>query len=231
MVLRRMEREGKAIIYVNVTNILEPTALCRAILQAVGADPLPDTQAANLTAYLSYVKERIISDSQATLYLDNWEDLWYAIKESDNQRLEMLQWLAELCSGGLHVLLSSRIIPAEYDITVITCPVAPLEQGTDRTLFQQVYQAKNGRLSLKGEAYEKLLQQLDGHPLTIVLVATQAAGAISWNGILSRWTRCTQISINSRHESLDRALEMSWEGISGYRFLTLGESIYGTRCL
>ena len=216
MVLRRMEQDGKRILYVNVTDLQEPAALCHAMAQAVGAEPWPDTQAIKLPAYLDYVKEKISACPQATLYLDNWEDLWYATKEQDDQRLKMLEWMAELCHSGVPVLLSSRVIPEEYDVTIKICSVPTLDRksGVDRALFQQVYEAKQGHLPLKGDSYEKLLEQLDGHPLTIVLTATQAAGAASWDSVLTRWTLAAQRTTNTRHNRLDTALQMSWDGVS-----------------
>ncbi len=216
MVLRRMEEAGKTILYVNVTNIQEPATLCHAIARAAGAEPLSDAQATNLPFYLSYLNRTIAAHPQAAVYLDNWEDLWYATDRQEEPRLQLLEWMAELCRRGVPVLLSSRIYPEEYDVSLIPYLLPALDRasGVDRALFQQVYQSKNGHLALEGDAYEALLKQLDGHPLSIVLTATQAAGAASWDSVLTRWTTATQKTSNTRHTCLNTALQMSWDAVS-----------------
>lgn len=216
MVLRRMEEAGKTILYVNVTNIQEPATLCHAIARAAGAEPLSDAQVTNLPVYLSYLHRTIAAYPQAAVYLDNWEDLWYATDGQEEPRLQLLEWMAELCRRGVPVLLSSRIYPDEYDVSLTPYPLPALDRasGVDRALFQQVYQSKNGHLALEGDAYEALLKQLDGHPLSIVLTATQAVGAISWDSVLTRWTTATQKTSNTRHTCLNTALQMSWDAVS-----------------
>ena len=216
MVLRRMEEAGKTILYVNVTNIQEPATLCHAIARAAGAEPLSDAQATNLPFYLSYLNGTIAAYPQAAVYLDNWEDLWYATDGQEEPRLQLLEWMAELCRRDVPVLLSSRIYPEEYDVSLTPYPLPALDRasGVDRALFQQVYQSKNGHLALEGDAYETLLKQLDGHPLSIVLTATQAAGAVSWDSVMTRWTTATQKTSNTRHACLNTALQMSWDAVS-----------------
>lgn len=216
MVLRRMEEVGKSILYVNVTSLQEPTTLCREVAQAADAEPLPDSQAVNLPAYLAYLMKKIIALPQAVLYLDNWEDFWYATNGQDSTRLQLLEWMSELCRQDVPVLISSRVYPEEYDINATIYPLPALDQtpGVDRALFQQVYQSKNGHLPLEGASYEKLLKLLDGHPLAIILTATLAAGATSWDSVLVNWTKSTQKTSNPRHTSLDTALQMSWDAVS-----------------
>ncbi len=218
MVLKRMEEKGRTILYVNVTDIKEPISWCHAMADAVGTTPISDDMEADLTQYLFYIKEKIVVHHQPALYFDNWEDFWYALDGQDNIRLKLLEWIADLCHNNVPVLLSSREYSTEYDVAMAYYPLAALDQasGIDRKLFQQIYEEKNGHLALEGNAYETLLKQLDGHPLSIVLAATQAAATLSWERILEQWTSASQKTSNIRHNNLQTALKVSWDVVSKF---------------
>lgn len=113
------------------------------------------------------------------------------------------------------VLVSSQIFPEEYDVPVLKykMPILDRSSGEDRKLFEQIYRSKDGHLPLEGNLFEDLLNQLDGHPLSIILTATQAANAASWNTVLEHWEQAHQKTRNSRHNSRDAALMMSWNGV------------------
>ena len=213
-VLRRLEGEGHNILYVPAAGIQSPALLCQAIAQRAGIPTLPDDKANDLPGYLDYLQDGLSTRSGAVLYLDNFEDVWHAAQE--DERLKVLEFLAQLCQMDLPVLLSSQVAPTSYDVSQNVLPLESLNRkdGKDQELFQAVYHEKNGHLPLEGQAFEILLQQLDGHPLSILLTATLAAHAPSWDNVLERWTHAQQKTSNSRHTSLDTALQAAWDALS-----------------
>ena len=213
-VLRRLEGEGHDILYVPATGIQSPALLCQTIAQRTGIPTLPDDKASDLPGYLDYLQDGLSTRSGAVLYLDNFEDVWHAAQE--DERLPILEFLARLCRMGPPVLLSSQVAPTSYDVPQNVLPLESLNRkdGKDRELFQDIYEEKKGHLPLEGQAFETLLQQLDGHPLSIILTATLAAHAPSWENVLERWTHAQQKSSNSRHTSLDTALQAVWDALS-----------------
>ena len=213
-VLRRLEGEGHNILYVPATGIQSPALLCQTIAQRAGIPTLPDDKASDLPGYLDYLLDGLSTRSRAVLYLDNFEDVWHAAQE--DERLKVLEFLAQLCQMDLPVLLSSQVAPTSYDVPQDVLPLESLNRkdGKDRELFQAVYHEKNGHLPLEGQAFEDLLQQLDGHPLSILLTATLAAHAPSWDNVLERWTHAQQKTSNPRHTSLDTALQAVWDALS-----------------
>lgn len=213
-VLRRLEGEGHDILYVPAAGIQSPALLCQAIAQRAGIPTLPDDKANDLPGYLGYLQDELSTRSNAVLYLDNFEDVWHATEQ--DERLKVLEFLAQLCQLSLPVLLSSQVAPTSYDVSQNVLPLESLNRkdGKDRELFQDVYEEKQGHLPLEGQAFETLLQQLDGHPLSILLTATLAAHAPSWENVLERWTHAQQKTSNSRHASLDTALQAVWDALS-----------------
>lgn len=213
-VLRRLEGEGHDILYVPVAGIQSPALLCQSIAQRAGIPTLSDEKASDLPGYLDYLQDGLSTRSGAVLYLDNFEDVWHAAQE--NERLPILEFLAQLCQMDLPVLLSSQVAPTSYDVSQNVLPLESLNRkdGKDRELFHDIYEEKKGHLSLEGQAFETLLQQLDGHPLSILLTATLAAHAPSWDNVLERWTHAQQKTSNPRHTSLDTALQAVWDALS-----------------
>ena len=213
LVLKKLERDKYDIVYVSAAGIGLPVELCKSITQALNTAPLPDEKAVNLINYLEYLNQNMIGTNKV-LYIDNFEDVWYSIK-SVSLRIELLEWMHNLSVNHIPVLVSSQIFPEEYDVPVLKykMPILDRSSGEDRKLFEQVYRSKDGHLPLEGNLFEDLINQLDGHPLSIILTATQAANAASWNTVLERWEQAHQKTRNSRHNSLDAALMMSWNGV------------------
>ena len=213
-VLRRLEGEGHLTFYVPAAGIQSPALLCQTIAQKASIPTLPDDKANDLPGYLDYLQDGLSTRSGAVLYLDNFEDVWHAAQE--DERLPILEFLARLCRMGPPVLLSSQVAPTCYDVPQDVLPLESLNRkdGKDRELFQDIYHEKKGHLPLEGQAFETLLQQLDGHPLSILLTATLAAHAPSWDNVLERWTHAQQKTSNPRHTSLDTALQAAWDALS-----------------
>lgn len=66
------------------------------------------------------------------------------------------------------------------------------------------------------DTFQSLIYQLEGHPLAIVLAATQAQREISLNHLLTRWDKAKQdtVGMHEKHSSMEIALKVSWDAIS-----------------
>ncbi len=208
-VLRQMAQAGFSVIYVNLIGVTSTLVFCETVADASGSGRLSGEQAGDMAGYLAYLRKKLSAFDKPVLYCDNWEDLWQNLQE--DAKLPLLTWLA----GGIPALVSSRVSPTDYDVPLQCIEIPPLDHdaGEDRALFAQVYGKKGGKLTLDGEEFAQLLRQLDGHPLSIVLAATQAAMTPSWAAVVNRWTTAEQKTSNSRHASLETALRISWDSV------------------
>ena len=211
-VLRQMAQAGFSVIYVNLIGVTSALVFCETVADAAGSDRLSGEQAGDMAGYLAYLRKKLSAIDKPVLYCDNWEDLWQNLQE--DEKLPLLTWLA----GGIPALVSSRVFLTDYDVPLQCIEIPPLnhDTGEDRALFVQVYQNKkksNKPLNFAGPEFAKLLRQLDGHPLSIVLAATQTAMTPSWAAVFRRWTTAKQKTRNSRHASLETALRISWDGV------------------
>ena len=208
-VLRQMAQAGFSVIYVNLIGVTSALVFCETVADAAGSDRLSGEQAGDMAGYLAYLRKKLSAFDKPVLYCDNWEDLWQNLQE--DEKLPLLTWLA----GGIPALVSSRVSPTDYDVPLQHIKIPPLnhDTGEDRALFAQVYGKKGGELTLDGAEFAQLLRQLDGHPLSIVLAATQAIDIPSWAAVFRRWTTAKQKTRNSRHASLETALRISWDSV------------------
>ena len=211
-VLRQMAQAGFSVIYVNLIGVTSALVFCETVADASGSDRLSGEQAGDMAGYLAYLRKKLSAFDKPVLYCDNWEDLWQNLQE--DEKLPLLTWLA----GGIPALVSSRVFPTDYDVPLQCIEIPPLnhDTGEDRALFVQVYQNKkksNKPLNFAGPEFAQLLRQLDGHPLSIVLAATQTAMTPSWAAVFRRWTTAKQKTSNSRHASLETALRISWDSV------------------
>ena len=208
-VLRQMAQAGFSVIYVNLIGVTSAPVFCETVADASGSDRLSGEQAGDMAGYLAYLRKKLSAFDKPVLYCDNWEDLWQNLQE--DEKLPLLTWLA----GGIPALVSSRVFPTDYDLPLQCIKIPPLnhDTGEDRALFAQVYGKKGGELTLDGAEFAQLLRQLDGHPLSIVLTATQAIDIPSWAAVFRRWTTAKQKTRNSRHANLETALRISWDSV------------------
>lgn len=149
------------------------------------------------------------------LYLDNFEDLWFALSKQEIERIKLLQWLAQRIFSHTCVLISGRGVPRNYNFRIKFHEITPLDSSKqdDHKLFNRIYAEKGGKAAPEGPEYTELLQKLDGHPLTIVLVATYAARVPHWKFVLDVWSTVEMHGANERHTSLHTALSMAWNYI------------------
>ena len=160
------------------------------------------------------------------LYFDNWEDIWYGLVEQKEQN-KLIQWIQKLLANNFRIIVSSR----EFSPTVLkshTFHVMPLDYkklespALSKDDFNQLDSVKLfynilGRdvVDSEWETFQSLIYQLEGHPLAIVLTATQAQREISIGSLMNRWYKAKQdaVGIDKKHTSLDTALKVSWDAI------------------
>lgn len=190
---------------------------CSKVAASIGYQDLQ--QADDIDDGLEKLNDAICSRARLGygLYIDNWEEMWIGLAKCEEKRVRLLCWLEKLVFCGIKILISSWERPHQYDFAIYIYHVRPLDssKGIDKQLFDSVYHQKGGKLPLKGIEYESILENLGGHPLSIVLVATFASAKVSWSAVLKAWINAEMKGKNKRHNNLRTALSISWESISG----------------
>jgi tetratricopeptide (TPR) repeat protein len=171
---------------------------------------------------LEKVPERLLSEISLRLggknrwvYLDNFEDLWISLEESEQHSFS--DYLVDLTNAGLRILISSQVsLPAIKRISV-----GPLDEPDRRKLFLEIL----GRevRSSEQEAFTTLLNETEGHPLSIVLVASYGRECGNLKELLDYWHEI-ELHIpreRSTHDSLTRALALAWESVKNNRAAVL----------
>ncbi|KAF5067237.1 Tetratricopeptide repeat protein [anaerobic digester metagenome] len=163
----------------------------------------PDNYADYLISHISEINQR----KPTIVYMDNWEDLWWGVKNDSHDRKKLSNWINRMKEIRVDMLISSREFPGDWEHKPVN--LQPLPPPYDMKLFNQVCNFKYP----DRDRIDELLVKLDGHPLAIVLVATQALYEPSISDVLKRWRDAESHSQNSRHDSLAIALKMSWNRI------------------
>ena len=96
----------------------------------------------------------------------------------------------------------------------MTIEILGLERKPSVDLFRKVFRMKGGSPDPSGSEFEELIGKLEGHPLATVLAATLAARYPSCGDALGHWAKASQNAKNSRHDSLETALHLSWEAVA-----------------
>ena len=161
------------------------------------------------------------------MYFDNWEDIWYVLNDTDEKDI-LIQWMMKLHLNKIHTLISSREISQSIPNSK-SFHIYPLDNdiGDKTDLSEEEFNVLDsvklfgsilGRNILSSEYndFRKLICNLEGHPLSIVLTATQARSEINIGNALMHWEKAKQdtASINNKHSNLEIALQMSWNSIS-----------------
>lgn len=161
-----------------------------------------------------------------TLYFDNFEDV---LRIGDSQELEqIINWIRQLQNEGFSLLFSSQTKPP----TVLAgqeIDVMPLDYGVDLTSLSPEAFMKLDSVALfcsiwghrpesprVQDTLKTLIGNLEGHPLAIVLTATQARESVlGLAPVLEKWEQASQQPYNDsiRHTSLKTALRVAWESI------------------
>ena len=221
--------------YVDITGVSSLSAFFDAV--TVGAEVPVSNQIgiADVPArLLEKLEERYPAGAEDNaprlLYFDNWEDVWYGLRDPE-ERARLVQWMRALCLRGFRILVSSReaIPPALGSCCFHAGPLDGGCPGADSLPEAQFAALDSVRLfqgilsreiaPSEQEAFRGLIRQLEGHPLAIVLTATQARREVSLRDLLSRWESAGQdgAGVHKTHTSLEIALRMSWEAVRGSR--------------
>lgn len=144
-----------------------------------------------------------------SIYFDNWEDLWNA--SNDDVKIEISSWINDIANNKIKIVITSRVeIP---EITLRKIKLGNLSLDESEKIFKRIY-GNNIELISEKNALKQLMDEINGHALSIVLVAFSAKDTFSIEELLSDWYKCKKNLGNPRHTSLDVALRLSWKHIS-----------------
>ena len=223
--------------FLDLTGVSALPGLWDTVANALGVK-LPENTAEEaypeyLLSQLKGMREHLRNDLIQILYFDNWEDLWYGVKKNSDEKKILLGWMKKLEIAGIRILVSTRTVVQSLlsagDIAIRLHPLDEdrLKQDWDSEEdFEQLDSVKLfcsvlGREVVPGEreAFHELIYQLEGHPLAIVLTATQAKRQIHIKDMLGCWEKAKQESAVSgeKHESLKIALRVSWNSVKENR--------------
>ena len=188
-----------------------------AVAKGLGLE-IPAHEAADPGAFLL----RAIPGDCTGVYFDNFEDIWRGV---GTERRELVRWLLTLRDRGFALLFSSQDdLPPALGRRV---DLAALDGGAENAesvdeaefwnmdsvkLFTYIYgDVDPGELP----HLRRLVRQMEGHPLAIVLTATQARERLmGLRTLLDRWDAVQEVYRgNERHTSLKNALALVWEEI------------------
>ena len=150
------------------------------------------------------------------IYFDNFEDI---ISEKGEKK-EVMFFLSKVRQfAHIYILISSRIIMVGWPVNRL---VEPLKDEDIKNLFEKVYRNNGGlesNLLNQKDILNSLVCELEGHPLSAVLVASQACVMNSITEIYNEWkTTSDSVSLfpadaNECHISLERALRTSYNSM------------------
>lgn len=149
--------------------------------------------------------------SKFILYFDNWEDVWYGVKDAVPEKKELHKFMQTLKVSHTDVLMSTREYPAGWAKTP-SYSLDPLDEEPAKKLFLSIYDSKQNstdEILLNG-----LLKEIGGYPLALVLVASQAAKMPSLKILLSKWQEAKAETGRESHNSMEVAVRMSWNAIA-----------------
>ena len=210
--LRRLRDSGRDVVYAVTVGASTAWAQCDAVADALGVSRMEQREGVRVANYASHLADSLSTLERPVVYLDNWEDAWVASDEEGRKGLVGLLWA--LRDGGASVLASSREAATDYETGARIIRFHELRRKPSVALFREVLDAKGGGPDPSTPEFEKLIGELEGHPLAIVLTATLAANSLSWGDVLSHWTESSQHAKNPRHNSLETALRLSWDAVA-----------------
>lgn len=219
--------------YVKITGADTLPAFWDAVARAAGLDMIENVPSEDYPEYLiNRLKNMAVfprgKEGIRILYLDNWEDIWYGVERDEAERTVLLRWMRELNRAGFRLLISTREM-APSNLNNREFHLQPLDETAlgkeeiDETAFNELDSVKLfcsilGReiAPREKEDFRRLICQLEGHPLAIVLTATQARREIEIKDVLARWDQAKQdpAAAGKTHESLEIALRVSWNSVS-----------------
>ena len=217
-----------AMPYIDITGVSSLPAFFNAVAEGI-KKPIPNHIGIDAAPnqLIEILKERRPTDTAfRTLYFDNWEDIWYGLSKQEEKDL-LVNWMRTLLTNGFKLLVSSRevapavlsshifhVFPLDNAVTWTSAlPKEKLNSLDSVKLFRSIL--VRDIIDTEWDSFVSLICQLEGHPLAIVLTATQAQCEISLNNLLHRWDKAKQdtVGIHKEHKNLEIALQVSWNAI------------------
>lgn len=214
--LRKIKKDGREVVYVETESKVTAWAQCDALASALGVPRLAHNEGTKIVEYVDYLNRALSRLECPVVYLDNWEDAWNAADRSELARNDLLDLLKGLLHGKASVLLSSREKARNLNIPVCRRSFLTSEKAGRQSLFDEVLRRESGencQIDPKDLARVKLINDLEGYPLAIVLAGSLAAAAPSWADVLSGWKSASR-GLGDKHDSLSKALRMSWNAVA-----------------
>ena len=214
---RKMKEEDDSfeMPFINLNGSDSLSAFCDRLARGLRVK-LPEIALEKVPNYLlSAISFRL--EGKKMVYLDNFEDLWLSLEKSAQNSLS--EYLVKLTKVGLWILISSQVSLQVIKQKQIT--VEPLDEQDRSELFLKIL----GREVRPAEqaAFSTLLNETEGHPLSIVLVASYGRECGSLKELLDFWHKIEQHIPGERdtHDSLTRALALAWESVKNNRTAVL----------
>lgn len=218
-VYAKMEKEcdGFEMPFIDITGKSNLMAFYQAVANATGVS-LENIKADDIPNYLiTELKRKYESGNfMRALYFDNCEDIWYGVDNDEDSKKELVKWMDELLNGNVRLLVSSRVdskLSTKAKTIVQQFEIKPLDKKESEQIFLEVLD--RDIVESEQEAFDFLIKELDGHPLAIVLTASQAKDEDTHlDNIKTRWEDASQeIYEHTEHKNLATALRMSWNAI------------------
>ena len=166
---------------------------------------------------------RYIAQKCDGVYFDNFEDPWRGTAGEDRKKL--MSWLQGLREGRVALLFSTqdelpRVLGRGVKLTeldsgasgAMTMAEEDFRELDSVKLFTSIY----GDVDSAELPYlQKLIRQMEGHPLAVVLTAVQAREKVlGLRAVVDRWDAAQVVYRgNRRHTSLAKALALVWEEV------------------
>lgn len=217
-VIRQLEEEkGRSMPMVDCTNADRYSKFYDAVARGLGLD-IPPHEAADPADYLL----RLIPKQVDGVYFDNFEDIWRGVADDRDQ---LGRWLLALRRSGVALLFSSQDGPDSRQLGR-KVSLEELDKGVNIDKLSDAEFRKLDSVKLFTNIYgdvepeelgdfRKLIRQMEGHPLAIVLTANQASQKLMGiTTLLGRWDAVQRVYTgNPKHTSLKNALALVWEEI------------------
>ena len=167
---------------------------------------------------------RYIAQKCDGVYFDNFEDPWRGTAGEDRQKL--MSWLQGLREGGLALLFSTqddlpRVLGQGVKLTELDSGAADAMTMAEEDFWEldsvKLFTSIYGYVDRAELLYlRKLIRQMEGHPLAVVLTAVQAREkkVRGLRAVVDRWDAAQVVYRgNRRHTSLAKALALVWEAV------------------
>lgn len=196
--------------FIDCMSISDINALTDAIIRALGFRVPEGT---TFDGMLNFIKNHLakmnVNRSKVVIYFDNWESIWYGVKSSESEMDLLINILQLIKACGCYSLISTTSCLKGIDIKDYDIPI--LDFPFDREIFLSIYTTNDEQLD--EETFGKLLEELAGYPLAIVLVAYQAKRYPNLKMVLDNWRAAYANTGISKHRSMEAAVRMSWNAI------------------